>query len=86
MVLGNAKSGREVNQTLCPDSRLPFGHPGRPTHGAHRMQGIIFADVCVPASRASDAHIAHNAQNTQNRQNAQNAQNEQNAQNAQNAG
>jgi len=45
MALGDAKSGRDVDRTLCPDSRLAFRRPGRQTHGAHRTQGIIFADV-----------------------------------------
>ena len=44
MALSNAKSGRDVDPTLRPDSRLAFRRPGRPTHGTHRMQGIIFAD------------------------------------------
>jgi len=45
MALGDAKSGRDVDPTLRPDSRLAFRRPGRHTHGAHRTQGIIFADV-----------------------------------------
>ena len=44
MALGDAKSGRDVDPTLHPDSRLAFRRPGRQTHGAHRTQGIIFAD------------------------------------------
>jgi len=44
MALGDAKSGRDVDPTFRPDSRLAFRRPGRQTHGAHRMQGIIFAD------------------------------------------
>jgi len=44
MALGDAKSGRDVDLTLRPDSRLAFRRLGRQTHGAHRMQGIIFAD------------------------------------------
>jgi len=44
MALGDAKSGRDVDPTLRPDSRLAFRRPGRQTHGAHRTQGIIFAD------------------------------------------
>ena len=43
MALSNAKSGRNVDPTLRPDSRLAFRRPGRQTHGTHRMQGIIFA-------------------------------------------
>jgi len=45
MALGEAKSGRDVDATLRPDSRLAFRRPGRQTHGAHTTQGIIFADV-----------------------------------------
>jgi len=45
MALGDAKSGCNVDPTLHPDSRLAFRRPGRQTHGAHRTQGIIFADV-----------------------------------------
>ena len=45
MALGDAKSGRDVDLTLRPDSRLAFRRPGRQTHGAHRTQGIIFADA-----------------------------------------
>jgi len=44
MALGDAKSGRDVDPTLRPDSRLEFRRPGRQTHGVHRTQGIIFAD------------------------------------------
>ena len=44
MVLGDAKSGRDFDPTLRPDSRLAFRRPGRQTYGAHRTQGIIFAD------------------------------------------
>ena len=44
MALGDAKSGRDVDPTSRPDSRLAFRRPGRQTHGAHRTQGIIFAD------------------------------------------
>ena len=47
MALGDAKSGRDVDSTLRPDSRLAFRRPRRQTHGAHRTQGIIFADVGV---------------------------------------
>jgi len=50
MALGDAKSGRDVDPTLRPDSRLAFRRLGRQTHGAHRTQGIIFAVVSV-ASR-----------------------------------
>jgi len=45
IALGDAKSGRDVDPTLRPDSRLAFRRPGRQTHGTHRTQGIIFADV-----------------------------------------
>jgi len=45
MALGDAKSGSDVDPTSCPDSRLAFRRPGRQTHGAHRTQGIIFADA-----------------------------------------
>jgi len=54
MALGDAKSGRVVDPTLRPDSRLAFRRPGRQTHRGHRTQGIIFADVmrragcCLP--------------------------------------
>jgi len=44
MALGDAKSGRDVGLTLRSDSRLAFRRPGRHTQGAHRTQGIIFAD------------------------------------------
>jgi len=44
MALGDAKSGRDVDPTLRPDSRLAFRRPGRQTNGAHRTQGFIFAD------------------------------------------
>jgi len=44
MALGDAKSGRDVDPMLRPDSRFAFRRPGRQTHGAHRTQGIIFAD------------------------------------------
>ena len=44
VALGDAKSGRDVNPTLRSDSRLAFRRPGHQTHGAHRTQGIIFAD------------------------------------------
>jgi len=45
IALADAKSGRDVDPTLRPDSRLAFQRPGRQTHGAHRTQGIIFADA-----------------------------------------
>jgi len=45
MALGDAKSGRDVDPMLHPDSRLAFRRPRRQTHGAYRMQGIIFPDV-----------------------------------------
>ena len=44
-MLSKARSGRNVDPTLCPDSRLAFRRPRRQTHGAHSTQGIIFADV-----------------------------------------
>jgi len=44
MALGDAKSGHDVDPMLRPNSRLAFRRPGRQTHGAHRTQGIIFAD------------------------------------------
>jgi len=44
MPLRDAKSGCDVDPTLRPDSQLAFRRPGRQTHGAHRTQGIIFAD------------------------------------------
>ena len=50
MALGDAKSGRDVDPTLRPDSGLAFRRPGRQTHGAHRTQGIIFADESDIAS------------------------------------
>jgi len=48
MALGHTKSGRDVDLTLRPDSRLAFRRPGHQTHGAHMTQGIIFADVRTP--------------------------------------
>jgi len=48
MALGDAKSARDVDPTLRPDSRLAFGRPGRQTPGAHWTPGIIFADdICM---------------------------------------
>jgi len=44
MAPSNAKSGRNVDPTLCPDSRLAFRRQVRQTHGTHGTQGIIFAD------------------------------------------
>ena len=41
----NAKSGRNVDPTLRPNSRLAFRRQVRQTHGTHGTQGIIFADV-----------------------------------------
>jgi len=51
MALGDAKSERDVDPTLRPDSRLAFRRPRRQMHGAHRTQGIIFADEHNPHSR-----------------------------------
>ena len=45
MVPSNAKSGRNVDPTLRPDSRLAFRRQVCQTHGTHGTQGIIFADV-----------------------------------------
>ena len=45
MALGYATAGHDLDPTLRPDSRLAFPRPGRQTHGAHRTQLIIFADV-----------------------------------------
>jgi len=45
MAPSNAKSGRNVDPTLRPDSRLAFRRQVRQTHGTHGTQGIIFADV-----------------------------------------
>ena len=45
MAPSNAKSGRNVDPTLRPDSRLAFQRQVRQTHGTHGTQGIIFADV-----------------------------------------
>jgi len=45
MAPSNAKSGRNVDPTLLPDSRLAFRRQVRQTHGTHGTQGIIFADV-----------------------------------------
>jgi len=45
MAPSNAKSGRNVDLTLRPDSRLAFRRQVRQTHGTHGTQGIIFADV-----------------------------------------
>jgi len=53
MALGDAKSGRDVDPTLRPDSRLAFRRPGRQTHGAHRTQGIIFANDKCPKAKNS---------------------------------
>jgi len=63
-VLGDAKSGRDVDPTLRPDSRLAFRRPGRQTHGAHRTQGIIFADVTAEEHLAGSttANAATHAQ------------------------
>jgi len=44
MAPSNAKSGRNVDPTLRPDSRLAFRRQVRQTHGTHGTQGIIFAD------------------------------------------
>jgi len=41
MAPSNAKSGRKLDPTLRPDSRLAFQRQVRQTHGT---QGIIFAD------------------------------------------
>jgi len=57
MALGDAKSGRDVDPTLRPDSRLAFRRPGGQTHGAHRTPGIIFADGC----RSQYLHTANKA-------------------------
>ena len=57
MALGDAKSGRDVDPTLRPDSRLAFRRPGRQTQGAHRTQGIIFADVdFLPTPNFHETH------------------------------
>jgi len=45
MALGDSKSGRDLDRTLGPDSRLAFRRPGCQMHWAHWTQGIIFADV-----------------------------------------
>jgi len=45
MALGDAKSGRDVDPPLRPDSRLAFRRPVGQTHVAHRTQGIIFTHV-----------------------------------------
>jgi len=39
-----AKSGRNVDLRLPPDSRLVFRRQVRQTHGTHGTQGIIFAN------------------------------------------
>jgi len=44
MAPSNAQSGRNVDPTLRPDSRLAFQHQVRQTYGTHGTQGIIFAD------------------------------------------
>jgi len=54
MALGDAKSGRDVDPTLRPDSRLAFRRPRRQTHGAHRTQGIILADVAQTVGYQDD--------------------------------
>jgi len=48
MAPSNAKSGRNVDPTLRPDSRLAFRRQVRQTHGTHGTQGIIFADESEP--------------------------------------
>jgi len=45
MAPSNAKSGRNVDPTLGPDSRLAFRRQVRQRHGTHGTQGIIFADA-----------------------------------------
>jgi len=44
MAPSNAKSARNVDLTLRPDSRLAFHRQVHQTHGTHGTQGIIFAD------------------------------------------
>jgi len=56
MALGDAKSGPDVDPTLGPASRLAFRRPGRQTHGAHRTQGIIFADEQYERSEKEYKH------------------------------
>ena len=59
MALGDAKSGRDVDPTLRPDLRLAFQRPGCQTHGVHRTQGIIFADVHPSHTLKSYAQTVH---------------------------
>jgi len=40
----NAKSGRNLDLTFGPDSRLAFRRQVRQTHGTHGTQDIVFAD------------------------------------------
>jgi len=44
MAPSNAKSGRQVDPTLRPDSRLAFRRQVRQTHVMHPTQVVIFAD------------------------------------------
>jgi len=56
MAPSNAKSGRNVDPTLRPDSRLAFRRQVRQTHGTHGTQGIIFADVAPLSNRGIHAN------------------------------
>jgi len=47
MAPSNAKSGRNLDPALRPDSRLAFRRQGRQTHRTHRTPGIIFADIVI---------------------------------------
>ena len=61
MAPSNAKSGRNVDPTLSPDSRLAFRRQVRQTHGT---QGIIFADADAPTSFHADGVPPHIPQET----------------------
>jgi len=45
MAPSNAKSGRNLDTMLRPDSPLAFRRQVSQTHGTHGTQGIIFADA-----------------------------------------
>jgi len=59
LALGNAKSGRDVDPTLCPHSRLAYRRPTRQKHGAHRTQGIISADDWNVSKQAGYSYIVY---------------------------
>jgi len=62
MAPSNAKSGRNVDPTLRPDSRLAFRCLVRQTHGTHGThgtQGIIFADVAASPVSPKPSTVNH---------------------------